>query len=41
MEDYYDERGWDKKLKIPKKEKLEELGLGAFQSALALRLERD
>jgi aldehyde:ferredoxin oxidoreductase len=30
LNDYYDERGWDTKMKIPSKEKLCELGLEEF-----------
>lgn len=35
LDDYYDERGWDRRMKIPTKEKLCDLGLEAFQDVLS------
>ena len=35
LNEYYDERGWDKALKIPSIEKLRELGLEGFTGVVA------
>ena len=40
LNEYYDERGWDKEMKIPSIEKLRELGLEAFIGVVAPHLQR-